>query len=73
MSKIINVEIIENKKDGETLCFLLKDSNNNLYKITNCHIKETFGEFLGYHGMCNEHIAHLDIYPNRNSVLAIMD
>lgn len=70
MSESVNVKIIERGKDGDTCCFELRDFKGEVYVLDNCHAKETFGLLReGYQGMCNEHIAHLNIYPNGNAEL----
>ena len=71
MCKTIKVDIIDKGKDGETMCFRLRDSDGNYYEIDNCHLKDTYGVFEGYSGSFEGCPAHLNILYNGDVLLMI--
>ena len=67
----MKVKIINKGKDGDSLCFKVKDSQGKEYIIDDCKIKNTFGLFEGYFGSYKGYPAHLNILSEDNVELLI--
>ena len=67
----MKVTIINQGKEGESLCFQVQDIEGEVYLISDCKIKETFGKFIGYYGTCEGHPAHLNILSKNEVELLI--
>lgn len=67
----MKVTIINRGKEGDSLCFKVKDSKGKEYIIGDCKIKDTLGEFEGYFGSYEGHPAHLNILSEDNVELLV--
>ena len=66
----MKVIVVNRGTEGVSLCFKVMDISGKEYIISDCQIKETFGEFKeGYFGSYEGHPVHLNFFSKDNAEL----